>query len=79
MNLHDYYSPLLKDLEILISGVFHESYMEYILKSEFLFTLENNTEQLSDWKNKHEGKTPSQSLRDNVLEQVGRPVHDLLR
>ena len=64
---------------MFISGVFNESYMEDILKPEFLSNLENNTDQLNDWKKKHEGTTPSQSLRDNVLEQVGRPVHALLR
>lgn len=64
---------------MLISGVFNESYMEDILKPEFLSNLENDTDQLNDWKKKHEDKTPSQSLRDNVLKQVGRPLHALLR
>ena len=61
------------------SGVFNESYMQDILLPEFLFNLENNTVRLNEWKKEHEGKTPSKSLQDSVLEHVGRPVHALLR
>ena len=53
--------------------------MQDILLPEFLFNLENNTVQLNEWKKEHEGKTPSKSLQDSVLEHVGRPVHALLR
>lgn len=60
-------------------GVFNESYMQDILISGFLSNLEDNVDQLNDWKKRHDGKTPSQSLEHSVLEHVGRPIHALLR
>ena len=66
-------------LFVRISGVFNETYMQGILKSEFLSKLENNSDLLKEWREKHAGKTPSESLRESVLEYVGRPVYELLR
>ena len=63
---------------VRISGVFNETYMQGILKSEFLSKLENNSDLLKEWREKHAGKTPSESLRESVLEYVGRPIHGLL-
>lgn len=62
-----------------IAGVLNESYIQDILRPEFLSDLENDTVQLNDWKKKHNGRTPSQSLRQSVLEHVGRPIYALLR
>lgn len=62
-----------------IAGVFNESYMQEILKPEFLSNLENKTTQLNDWTKHHEGKTASRSLHESVLEYVGRPIHAMLR
>lgn len=64
---------------LFIVGVFNETYMQAILRPEFLSDLENNTDQLSVWKRKYGERNPSQSLRDSVLEHVGRPIHALLR
>ena len=53
--------------------------MQDILRPEFLSDLESNAVQLNDWKKKHNGRTPSQSLRHSILEHVGCPIHALLR
>ena len=53
--------------------------MQDILIPGFLSNLEDNVDQLNDWKKRHDGKTPSQSLEHSVLENVGRPIHALLR
>ena len=53
--------------------------MQAILRPGFLSDLESNAVQLNEWKKKYNGRTPSQSLRQSVLEHVGRPIHALLR
>ena len=61
------------------AGVFNESFMQHILRPDFLVMLEHNTEQMDKWKTKHQGKTPSQSLRESILDHVGWPVYTFLR
>lgn len=62
-----------------ITGVFNESYMQVISNPEFLSNLENKTDQLNEWERDHGGKTVFQSLRESILENVGRPIHAFLR
>ena len=64
---------------INVTGVFNESYMKAILKPEFLSNLENKTDQLDEWERSHEGKTVFESLRESILENVGRPIDAFLR
>jgi len=53
--------------------------MQAILKPEFLSNLDHKTDLLDEWERNHKGKTVFQSLRESVLENVGRPIHAFLR
>lgn len=53
--------------------------MQVISNPEFLSNLENKTDQLNEWERDHGGKTVFQSLRESILENVGRPIHAFLR
>jgi len=53
--------------------------MKDILKPDFLSNLENKTDQLDEWERNHEGKNVFQSLRESILENVGRPIYAFLR
>ena len=53
--------------------------MQHILRPDFLVMLEHNTEQMDKWKTKYQGNTPSQSLRESILDHVGQPIYTFLR
>lgn len=56
-------------------GVLEEDFVKRLLQYEFLEVLTNNSEEISTWEKKN-GKSVNQSLRDSLVENIGKPIED---
>ena len=58
-----------------LEGVFGEDFVKRLLQPEFLEFLTNNTEEINIWEKKY-GKTVNESLRESLVDNVGKPIED---
>lgn len=61
-----------------ILGVFKENFLKDILSSRFLSNFTQNTEEINKWQSNY-GKSANASLREFILEYVGKPIANLFR
>ena len=59
-------------------GIFDEHYTQSLLSSDFLADLRKNQEDLKLWE-ENAGKTANESIREFVLEYLGKPISKLTR
>ena len=52
--------------------------MNRLLQPEFLEALTENKEESKSWKNKY-GKSVNESLRESLVEHVGKSIEELFR
>lgn len=57
-------------------GIFEESFVKFILDSKFIATLVNDSKESILWEKKY-GKSVNESLREFVLEYIGKPIDGL--
>ena len=57
-------------------GIFEESFVKFILDSKFIAALVNDSKESILWEKKY-GKSVNESLREFVLEYIGKPIDDL--
>lgn len=58
------------------SGIFEESFVKFILDSKFIAALVKDSKESILWEKKY-GKPVNESLREFVLEYIGKPIDDL--
>ncbi|PFX16666.1 hypothetical protein AWC38_SpisGene19047 [Stylophora pistillata] len=57
------------------AGVLEEEFVKRLLQPEFLEVLMKNYDEISVWEKKN-GKSVNQSLRESLVESVGKPIED---
>ena len=57
-------------------GILEDDFVKLLLQPEFLKTLVENADERNSWEKKY-GKSVNQSLRDSLVENVGKPIDDL--
>lgn len=57
-------------------GIFEEDFIKPLLQPGFLKTLVENTDESNSWEKKY-GKSVNESLKDSLVENVGKPIDDL--
>ena len=57
-------------------GIFEEDFVKPLLQPEFLKTIVEDTDESNSWVKKYK-KSVNESLRDSLVENVGKPIDDL--
>ena len=60
----------------LFKGILEEDFVKRLLQPEFLEALTENKEESKSWQEKH-GKSVNESLREFLLENVGKSIEQL--
>lgn len=56
-------------------GIFEEDFVKPLLQPEFLKALVENTDESNSWENKY-GKSVKESLRDSLVDNLGKPIDE---